>query len=352
MPVNIPDAPFDPSNLERSIIALPLLQMMEKDLGLIEQLKKIRPELLEKYNAAIEYVLAPPRKTRKKAQPDTPVWQSAYEEIKAIARDAGKKAEAAFYTRIMQFKQEGRAEDEVEQEREREATLRRAMSPEVYVIEEPEEVGGRYYSFARLHAAIIRRMNSAKKRADMQASLEKGAPSPIARIVPDRFDVIIDLNLEHLGGRQAARKWVYDNLEKAKNPPSASPLDQVRDDGQEIYKDKSKQSGQYVFARLEARVIKRLVELDLAHAAEEARKIAENLAPTASNVRTDAPAYRAIFHIWPDFPVSPCVTKSVATVKADAAQIAFSARGADIVWAVADSGINPHEHFLRHTISK
>jgi hypothetical protein len=48
--------------------------------------------------------------------------------------------------------------------------------------------------------------------------------------------------------------------------------------------------------------------------------IAAKLAPTSSAVRTDAPAYRAIFHIWPDFPVSPCITKSVATIKADAAQ--------------------------------
>lgn len=348
MPDDIPNAPFDPSNLERSIIALPLLQMMEKDLDLIAKLGELRPDLLEKYNTAIEYVLLPPRKTRKKTVAAPPVWRSAYEEIKAIARDAGKKAEAAFYNRIMQFKQEGRADEDVQQEREREAALRQAMGPEVYVIKEPVELGGRYYSFARLHAAVLRRMGSAKKRADAQASLGKGSPSPIASMSPERFEIIIDLNLEYPGGRQAARKWVYDAIEKAKNPLNQSPRDQVRDDGQEIYKDKSKLSNQYVFARLEARVIKRLVELDLAHASEAADRISGKGAKTASNVRTDAPAYRAIFHIWPDFSVSPCITRSVATIKADAAQVAFSARGEGIVWAVADSGINRHEHFLRH----
>lgn len=355
MAADIPDAPFDPSNLERSVIALPLLELMEEDLVLIAKLKETRSDLLDKYNAAIEYVLRPPEKTRKKAKPDPdpPGWRSAYEEIKAIARNAGEKARAAFYNRIMQFKQEGRTDDEVKEERKRENALRQAMG--AYVIEEPEELGGRYYSFARLHTAVIRRMNSAKKRADTQASLKKGAPSPIAKISPARFDIIIDLNLEHPGGRQAAREWVYKNIEKAKkpieeakDPQPQSPLDQVEDDGQEIYKDKSKQSTQYVFARLEARAIKRLVEMDLDHAGEEAKKIDPKLAPTASAVRTDSPAYRAIFHIWPDFPVSPCITKSVATVKADAAQIAFSARGADVVWAIADSGIHRHEHFLSH----
>jgi serine protease AprX len=348
MPVDIADAPFDPSNLEHSIIALPLLQMMEEDLQVIGQLKKYRPDLLEKYNAAIEYVVQPPAKSRKKSKPDGEVWRAAYEEIKAIARDAAKKAEAAFYNRIMQFKFEGRTEEDVQLERDRENAFRQAMSPEVFAIEEPQELDGRYYSFARLHAAVIRRINWAKKRADAQARLRNGRPSPIARIVPDRFDIIIDLNLEHPGGRQAARKWVYDSIEEAKKTGSQLPLDQVRDDGQEIYKDKSRQSNQYVFARLEARVIKRLVELDIAHASIEADRISAKLAPTASNVRTDTPAYRAIFHIWPDFPVAPCITQSVATVKADAAQIAFSAHGADVVWAVADSGINRHEHFLRH----
>lgn len=351
MPVNIPDAPapFDPSNLERSIIALPLLQMMEKDLELIEKLKSIRPDLLAKYNAAIEYTVPPPPKSRKKTTPAPEVWRADYQEIQAIAREAAKKAEAAFYNRIVQFKSENRTAEELQLERDREKALRESLSPDVYIIEEPEELGGRYYSFARLHAAVIRRIRSvAKKRADARARAGKDGFDPIVRIVPERFEIIIDLNLEHPGGRSAARKWVEDNIAEAKKSGSQDSSDDVRDDGQEIYKDKSKQSKQYIFARLEARVIKRLVELDMAHASAEAAKISDKLATTVPNVRTDAPAYRAIFHIWPDFPVTSCITQSIATVKADAAQIAFSALGADIVWAVADSGINSHEHFLKH----
>jgi subtilisin family serine protease len=61
-----------------------------------------------------------------------------------------------------------------------------------------------------------------------------------------------------------------------------------------------------------------------------------------------APAGRSIHRIWPDFPIRALTTKSISTVKADAARISFSAVGSDIVWAVVDSGIQgDHPHFAR-----
>ncbi|MGH6814866.1 MAG: S8 family peptidase, partial [Hyphomicrobiaceae bacterium] len=65
-------------------------------------------------------------------------------------------------------------------------------------------------------------------------------------------------------------------------------------------------------------------------------------------VKIDSSRFRAIFHIWPDFEISACINKSIATVKADAAQNSFSARGAGITWAVMDSGIQKHPHFEPH----
>lgn len=57
-----------------------------------------------------------------------------------------------------------------------------------------------------------------------------------------------------------------------------------------------------------------------------------------------APRERAIYRLWPDFPVS--AQASLATVKADAAYRAFAAGGDGIVWAVVDSGIDAaHCHF-------
>jgi subtilisin family serine protease len=57
-------------------------------------------------------------------------------------------------------------------------------------------------------------------------------------------------------------------------------------------------------------------------------------------------AERAIYRVWPDFPISPMVDRSIATVKADAARRSYEASGMDITWAVIDSGIDGnHAHF-------
>jgi len=55
---------------------------------------------------------------------------------------------------------------------------------------------------------------------------------------------------------------------------------------------------------------------------------------------------RAIYRIWPDFPVKPLLDRSVTTVKADAARRAYEASGHEITWGVIDSGIDEaHPHF-------
>lgn len=58
---------------------------------------------------------------------------------------------------------------------------------------------------------------------------------------------------------------------------------------------------------------------------------------------------RAIYRIWPDFPVEPLLDRSVSTVKGDAAQRSYAAMGEGITWAVLDSGIEAtHPHFDRY----
>jgi serine protease AprX len=55
---------------------------------------------------------------------------------------------------------------------------------------------------------------------------------------------------------------------------------------------------------------------------------------------------RAIYKLWPDFPVRALIDRSVSTVKADAAVRAYAATGKNISWAVIDSGIDGrHMHF-------
>jgi subtilisin family serine protease len=61
------------------------------------------------------------------------------------------------------------------------------------------------------------------------------------------------------------------------------------------------------------------------------------------------PAKRAIYRVWPDFPVRPLIDVSCSTVKADAARRSYDAAGRGITWAVLDSGIDErHLHFRRH----
>jgi len=55
---------------------------------------------------------------------------------------------------------------------------------------------------------------------------------------------------------------------------------------------------------------------------------------------------RAIYRLWPDFPVKTTTDRSVATIKSDAALQSFDAGGENIVWAVVDSGVDAsHPHF-------
>jgi subtilisin family serine protease len=136
--------------------------------------------------------------------------------------------------------------------------------------------------------------------------------------VPKPWAVVIDVNLEHPGGREAAmaaaRKLIEDAIQSAGEDPG----------GQSIHEAKSRLSHQYLFARLKGDVIKEIVR------------------------RNDCLG-RPIFRIWPDFEIRPLINKSISTVKADAARVSFSAFGKDIVWAVLDSGIQAdHPHFAQY----
>jgi serine protease AprX len=160
--------------------------------------------------------------------------------------------------------------------------------------------------------------------------------------------VIIDANLDYPGGREQARTWIREAIKTAvaKIAPD--------DEKQGVREKKSDLSNQYIFARLSGKVIRELVRLDVERAAEEAKTAKGTRQPKK---RAKAPAqagatpyrFRAIYRIWPDFKISPCITKSLATVKADAAQTSFCAHGGDITWAIMDSGIDAnHPHFARH----
>jgi serine protease AprX len=133
----------------------------------------------------------------------------------------------------------------------------------------------------------------------------------------DVFDIVIDVNLNFEGGREAAWRRVQAMVETVGRRRRAGHQPELT-------------SHQYVFASLDADAIRRLVRLDTR----------DGKAPRTK---------RAIYHIWPDFPLNRLINKSISTVKADAAHNAFAAFGQDIVWAVIDSGIDArHPHFRQH----
>jgi serine protease AprX len=145
------------------------------------------------------------------------------------------------------------------------------------------------------------------------------------------FPVIIDINLEYPKGRDSARAWITDTIEKI-----IGKMGNKKDRGRQgINITKSEFSQQYIFVALEGDVIRELVKQDSLPKEQQKNKVAG---------AKSGP--RAIYHIWPDFEIKALINKSISTVKADAAQTSFSAYGEGIVWAVLDSGIDAsHPHF-------
>jgi len=323
---------FDPVVLDRTVIAVPLLIEMTEDLDLIKKSEQDHPEEAGKFNSAIVYNKEFPGGAN-----------GAWQKVDEMARDAAKKA---LETAAKRLANAGEGADEIEKkrlqeiERMRHDALKEAI--EKQIIEKlPQE---RDFSFASLHAAVIRRLLAEN---DTFGTRRKPDSPPIRRIFPRRFEIIIDLNLEYPGGRAAARQWVLDHIETAKKQANVS------DAGQEVHLEKDQRDSQYVFARLEARAIQELVKLDMNAAKAKVKETAATAQEGAGRnameeAKIDSSRFRAIFHIWPDFEISACINKSIATVKADAAQNSFSARGAGITWAVMDSGIQKHEHFKLH----
>lgn len=154
---------------------------------------------------------------------------------------------------------------------------------------------------------------------------------------PEVHAVIIDLNLEHPGGRDKARAEVKALIRDIFQTLGGA----LPDEG--ISESKSRHSQQYLFAELRGQVIEELVRRDEARG----RGADKDIAPKGE-VAQMAP-HRAIYHIWPDFEIQPLISRSISTVKADAARNAFGALGEGIVWAVMDSGIDgTHPHFQKH----
>lgn len=154
-----------------------------------------------------------------------------------------------------------------------------------------------------------------------------------------RFRIIIDLNLDYAGTREEARAQIEKLIQHV--APTHGPITSA-----------GTGTHPYTFTELTGAEIQALAKADGEWARD--RRLQESNRPGVSDPREadrrsdprERSRFRAIYRIWKDEQVHALINRSIATVKADAAQISFSAYGRDIVWAVVDSGINKdHRHF-------
>ena len=151
-----------------------------------------------------------------------------------------------------------------------------------------------------------------------------------------RYYVIIETNRDYEGGRQEAIARVRNIYEQAlkdllsrtfRFTPGRGLRDRRPDD-----------THPYVFGDLPGLLIQRMIQIDNEAAAQLSRGAQQPVSPAA-----------AIYRVWEDSQTGPLLNRSVCTVKADAAQRSFCARGCGVVWAVLDSGIRKdHPHFDKY----
>ena len=298
---------FDPAILNRSLIAIPLLEAMkeaERWFGNAEKGTKGKvPTADPPWNAVI---LCAPR---------TPVGKMASELRSKLDEEIAQLAN------------------------------RPDASPEkVARLQANNQLGKRMRGTTAFYARLDRRVAEALLDANRPRAVEdEEEPLRVRRIVRDEFDVIISLNLDYTEGRDQAR---IDALTR---------IDQVRrQTGTATESDRRNLLGgsvnQYIFERLSRAQLESLARRETDQGLEESAKVSANaLPPSAPRANALSPTKNPIYQIWPDFVVETCVTRSLATVKANAAQQSFAAMGDGLTWAVMDTGVQAdHPHFRKH----
>jgi len=143
-----------------------------------------------------------------------------------------------------------------------------------------------------------------------------------------RGPYVIELNLQHMAGLEGASAALLALHEEVLTKTKPVALAKT-----------------YFTWRLSVPEWRRLLVEDDRRARAEAAKANRN-AKGATGGGFTAMMFRAIYKLWPDFPVKSHIYRSMPTIKADAALKSYEAGGRNIVWAVIDSGIDAsHPHF-------
>jgi subtilisin family serine protease len=170
-----------------------------------------------------------------------------------------------------------------------------------------------------------------------------------------RHAVIIELNANFPGGEQTARMVLIRGLglegaiEGLRSQgwafvvaPGASAkfgVELPRIAAEHVQLLNSLQTDRFLFARLTKQ------EIDVIAGA---RARMPKFDPKTQQEAETKPT-NLVYKIWLDEVIRPLVYVSSRTIKCDAARAAFMSAGRDIVWAVADTGVQAHDHFLIHS---
>ena len=311
-------AHFDGSDFVKSVIARPLLDQIRHEVKVTDDLLAKHPRIRDSYNAAI--FLNPEFKGGLAA-----AWNAVRQMLKEADREAS--------------------------------------SPKPSKIDQPIAEIAIDVAPAMLEGAVIREL----------LGINPHQGSPIVSIWPTVFEVIIDINLHFKPVKSATGKDDNNHPDPRREAKSrikkyikeAIRHTEVISSDQGVYENKTELSNQYVFARLEGRVIIKLIAIDAREAKKMAGKARAGQSETAKQasgttgrlsrgvldaiVDPDISQFRCIHQIWPDFELKNCIVASIRTIKVDAAQNSFTAFGEGITWAVMDTGIDVgHPHFEMH----
>lgn len=299
---------FNSALLDRTIIAIPLLEQIQEEISMIDWAEQTHPDWFNSHNCAI-------------------ILNQAFPDGKDASFRAAKE---------LVNKAKKRFPNEIETNE----------------LTKPQKIDKYLFCVTSL---------TSKMRRKIMSWNDDLLDRPIKSILPSLYDVIIDLNLNYFEGRDKAQEWVQDNI-----PVAIKTILKETVDVEQKVRDRTKFSQQYVFARMEARALLELVAMDKANARSTLRESKEkgqtidlDTKKSKGNARTTTPAteqdqnevnkFQAIHHIWPDFCIRSCINQSISTVKADAALSSFGATGNGITWAIMDSGIQgDHPHFKLH----
>jgi serine protease AprX len=157
----------------------------------------------------------------------------------------------------------------------------------------------------------------------------------------NRGPYLVELNVQYMGGLPGAAKRFRELFEEVCKSVSEA-------DGIDPPDEPARVGKSYYRCVLRVKEWRKLLAEDERNAAQEAK---------ASEEPEERSSFRCIYRLWPDFPVKGHISRSVATVKADAAMRSFAASGEQITWAIIDSGVdashphfgeNENEHVLKH----